>query len=182
MPSVSNILANAPASIVLSSNAIDRGALFNRKVDHKLPLKIYATYRIIKKIYDYSAAVAVDAVGIVNIVTIADVGDSIEILVNDPELGSISLGTYVAIITDTTTAILAQSIAAEMNSNPYGYGLASVGSDVNITAREGLGNTIDGGGRLTVVIVAVAIMNIIAEGGEQILTEVGSGSKNIIAE
>lgn len=52
MPDNSTILNNAPISCVLAGNDISKGVLFGSRLDTQLSQKIYATYTIIKKIYD----------------------------------------------------------------------------------------------------------------------------------
>lgn len=52
MPTNAIILANAPISCVLAGNDIAKGQLFGPKIDPLLAQKIYATYFVIKKIYD----------------------------------------------------------------------------------------------------------------------------------
>lgn len=52
MPDNATILNNAPIACVLAGNDISKGQLFGSKLDPQLPQKIYATYTIIKKIYD----------------------------------------------------------------------------------------------------------------------------------
>lgn len=52
MPTNSVILANAPIACVLAGNDIAKGSLFGQRIDPLLAQKIYATYFVIKKIYD----------------------------------------------------------------------------------------------------------------------------------
>lgn len=152
MPSVATILNNAPIACVLSQNDVDKGALYGKRLDPELPVKIYATYKVIKKIYDYSPVVLpVNATGSIQITAIGNVGDDIQVLVNDPFLGSISLGVYTQVSGDTDTTILAGHIAAELNSNGYGYYVTSATDTISITARLGIGSSINGGGRLTAI-------------------------------
>lgn len=152
MPSVSTILGLAPVACVLAYNDVDRGALFGARVDPKLPIKIYATYRVIKKIYDYSPVTApVNATGHDQINAIGNNGDNIEVFVNDPILGSILLGSYTKVSGDTDTTILATHIASALNSNAFGYYVTSSTNTISITARLGLGSAINGGGRLTAI-------------------------------
>lgn len=95
----------------------------------------------------------VAATGSITITDIGDDGDSIQVLVDDPSLGSISLGTYVRQSSDTNNIILAASIANAIASNPYGYTATSSSNVVTITARSGLGASINGGMRLSVNIL-----------------------------
>lgn len=52
MPTNAIIIANAPAACVLAGSDISRGSLFGARIDPLLDQKIYATYFVIKKIYD----------------------------------------------------------------------------------------------------------------------------------
>ena len=52
MPDVTTIISNAPIACVLAGNDIANGSLFGQRQDPKLAIKIYATYIVIKKIYD----------------------------------------------------------------------------------------------------------------------------------
>jgi hypothetical protein len=94
------------------------------------------------------------AVGTITFTTVGEDDGSIEVLVNDPVFGSISLGTYIKTSSDTSTVILAANVANTLSNNSYGYPVASNGSAVFITARSGLGTSINGGGRLTVNIIS----------------------------
>ena len=102
----------------------------------------------------------VAATGSITVTDIGNEGDSIQVLVDDPSLGSISLGTYIRQSSDTNNIILAASIANAIASNPYGYTATSSSNIVTITARSGLGASINGGMRLTVNIVNVDLLEI----------------------
>ena len=52
MPANSVILENAPVACVLAGTDISRGTLFGQRIDPLLDQKIYATYFVIKKIFD----------------------------------------------------------------------------------------------------------------------------------
>lgn len=56
MPTNAVILANAPAACVLAGNDVAKGSLFGQRIDSKIDQKIYATYFVIKKIYDLDPA------------------------------------------------------------------------------------------------------------------------------
>jgi hypothetical protein len=49
------ILSNAPIAAVLAGNDIANGSIYGQRVDPKLDQKIFATYFIIKKIYDLNS-------------------------------------------------------------------------------------------------------------------------------
>jgi len=52
MPTNTIILSNAPIASVLAGNDISKGSLYGQRIDPLLDQKIYATYFVIKKIYD----------------------------------------------------------------------------------------------------------------------------------
>lgn len=53
MPTVARILQITPMAIVLSSNSVAKGSLFNGGVvDPKRPITIYMVYKILKRVYD----------------------------------------------------------------------------------------------------------------------------------
>jgi hypothetical protein len=83
---------------------------------------------------------------------VAGLGGTINISVADPVRGLISLGSYTAVASDTTAAILAGHVAAKINQNKYGY-IATVNSNtISITAAPGLGDSMNGGNNLIVTI------------------------------
>jgi len=93
----------------------------------------------------------VRATATITITDLGTTGDAIEVFVDDPELGLISLGSYQKQSSDTTTTILAASIAAALNGN-YGYGFSSDSNVITVTARVGTGASMDIGNRLSVEI------------------------------
>lgn len=180
MPSVSTILSNAPIACALASADIDKGQLYGKRLNYSLPQTIYATYFVLKKIYDNSGViVGVNAIGVIAITDRGSDGDIIEIYMADPDLGTILLGIYTVQSTDTDAIILAESIAANINTNPYGYSASNEGENINITARIGLGSNVNGGSRLSVFITPIPTFYILSETGNTLITETGN---NIILE
>lgn len=118
------------------------------------------------------------ATGRVNITNVGDNGDSIQGLVNDPSLGSISLGVYTKLITDTSTTILAASVAAIWNGNAYGYVVSSSLNAIIIQARPGLGASINGGLRLSIVITPYSPGDLLISSSDKLL--INSSDKIII--
>ena len=102
-----------------------------------------------------SAVTAVSAIGGIVVDEIGSEGDEIEIFVDDPVNGSISLGTYAQQSSDTTPDILAASIADAMSYT--GYVISSEDDAVNISAPSSYGATINGGSRLTVVLKKIYV-------------------------
>lgn len=151
LKSVSTIIDIAKKSQYLSLIDISNGGLYGKGIDLKLPLKIYWNRKSVERVQDldgiYSevratATITVDAIGVA--------GQTIEVIVNDPNQGTISLGTYTQVSGDTTVAILASSIRTELSTNIYGYEISVDGAVVTITAPEGYGAVINGDNRLSV--------------------------------
>lgn len=94
--------------------------------------------------------IGVDATAEIVVSSYGSIGDTVSVYVTDPVYGYIYLGGYTVTVSDTTTAILATNIAAALNTNIYGYTASANSSTVTITARTGLGSSINGGSRLVV--------------------------------
>lgn len=78
----------------------------------------------------------------IDISAIGKTDDTIEIKVNDPFYGWISLGKYTQLITDATVNQLTASISAM--TNIYGYVLSNISGTIFIQARNGLGTSMNG--------------------------------------
>jgi hypothetical protein len=149
--SVQEIIGIAKKSQYLSAIDINKSGLFGGGIDRNLPNKIYTVRKSVEYMQGVDGQVeAARALGTVTITAIGNNGDTFEVLIDDPVLGSISLGTYTKVLDDTTTTILATNIADEMNNNTYGYSLTTSGNLIRIYAPIGYGNLINGGTRLSV--------------------------------
>jgi len=142
---VSTIIDLAKKSQYLALVDIANGGLLGKGVDIRLPQKIYWNRKTVERVQGLdgvfsdvraTATITVDAIGVD--------GDTIEVLVQDPSLGEISLGTYTKVSGDTTTAILASSIYTELTGNAYSYDISVDDNVVTITAPIGYGATING--------------------------------------
>lgn len=120
-------------------------------VDEDLHMKLFVE----RKTVEYQLAQESNAIGTLTITDIGDDGDEIEVFVDDPLYGSISLGSYVKLSSDTTATILAASITAALNTNTYGYTVTSALGVITIAARSGLGDTLTFRSNLSVVITPV---------------------------
>lgn len=116
--------------------------------------------------------------GKIYIDSLGNIGDEMEVFIDDPLLGSISLGTYTETISDTTTIVYATNAAAEYSLNIYGYIVTSILNIITITARNGLGENINIGNRISVVITPF-VGNRVTENGNNRITE---NSNNRITE
>lgn len=120
-------------------------------IDEDLHMKLYVE----RKTVEYQLAQEANATAELTITDIGDNGDEIEVFVDDPLYGSISLGSYVKLSSDTTATILAASITAALNTNTYGYTVTSALGVITIAARTGLGDTLTFRSNLSVVITPV---------------------------
>ncbi len=144
MPTPTIILEAAPASIVLASNDVAKGNLFGQRLDPMLPSKIYATYIPIKKVYDKSVVIGVSASGVITVDDLGNEGDSYLFEYDFPLIGTVTLGQYETQSTDTTTTILAASIADELNNNSYGFTFSSDADVIVYEAPSVLGGAANG--------------------------------------
>ncbi len=133
------------ASMYLSRNGIKRDKFLKGVpyFEQLLPLLIAMETDILSWQYNF-VTIAVNARATITITSVPTNGYNIEAIVNDPDNGSISLGSYIKGGGDTTTSILATSIATELDMNGYGYGANAVDNIITITARSGLGSSING--------------------------------------
>lgn len=150
--SIAETIEIGELSICLSSNDRQKKALFSGSLNTTTPLLIaMATDATAWGLESYPVVSGVFATATITVTGLGVDGDTIEVLVDDPVLGSISLGTYTQQSSDTTTTILAASITSTINGNPYGYSATSNGAVITLTARPGLGAAVNGGSRVSVV-------------------------------
>ncbi len=126
--------------------AIDRAKkqfLYGGIINNLMPEKIYLIRKSIQNVYT-KAQFSANATASITITSVPNDGYNIEVFVTDPAYGSISLGSYIKSSGDTTTTILAASIADELALNSYGYVVSSNVNIVSITARTGIGSSING--------------------------------------
>ncbi len=149
---VEEIIVIAKNSQWICSNEIGKGGLYGGGIDLQLPRKIKAIRQNVEWMFDLDGGVIeVNAVAYITITSIGVDGYSIEVFINDPILGAISLGTYTKVSGDTNTTILATNIASALDANNDGYDITSTGNVISIEARIGLGASVNGGSRLSVL-------------------------------
>jgi len=120
MLTIPQIIEIAKISQYLSENDIAKKGLYGGGMDLLLPRKIYCVRKNVEWQQDVNPSVAeVNAVGYITIDDIGEEGNTIEVFVNDPVLGVISLGIYTRSASDTDTTILATNIASAIASNAY---------------------------------------------------------------
>lgn len=76
----------------------------------------------------------------------------IDVSIDDPDLGMLSLGSYTVLSALQTTSQIASALQLVLATNSYGYIVTVVNSLITIEAREGLGASINGGTRIIVVV------------------------------
>jgi hypothetical protein len=151
LPTIPNVITRGEISTYKCFNQVAKNVLYPKSIGPPNPVNVALFTDILYWHYaSFPPIYAVNAIGSILITGIGNNGDNIEVLVDDPQLGNISLGSYTKQSGDTTTTILAASVASALSGNSYGYSVSSSVANVNITARNGLGGTINGGGRLTV--------------------------------
>ncbi len=126
--------------------AIDRAtknALYGGLINNWMPEKIYLIRKSIQYQFD-KLGMGADATASITIISVPANGYNIQVFVNDPTLGSISLGSYIKGSGDTTTTILTTNITTQLASNTFGYVVTSTANVITIVARTGLGATING--------------------------------------
>jgi hypothetical protein len=95
------------------------------------------------------------ATGTLTVTAVGTNGNTITPQVSEPFGKVVSLGTYLKVVGDATTASVATGIAAAINANTNstGYSAVAAASVVTITARPGLGVFLNTGSALSSVIV-----------------------------
>ncbi len=116
----------------------------NPLINNLLPELIYLIRKPIQYRYNITAAIGENATASITIDSVPADDFNIEVFVNDPIYGSISLGSYIKDSSDTTTTILAEHITTELALNGSGYAITSETNIITITARTNLGDTING--------------------------------------
>lgn len=143
--SVPDIIDLGDISTSLSLNYQAKGSLFGTRKTFTAGETIALVTDALRWQWDgFPDITEVLASASITINTIGDEGQTITVLINDPNLGIISLGTYTILASDTTTAITATNISAVLQSNTYGYGVSVIGNAITIVAPQGYGSSING--------------------------------------
>lgn len=142
MPTNSTTIALAKITQYLWSTQILKERAFqNGSINNGRDIVIYMENGSL--VYGQSQNITeVNAVGTITVDTLGNTGDIINVTVNDPDLGVITIGTYTIVSGDTTLTILAGHLAAAITGS--GYTATSNGAVISVTARSGLGSLING--------------------------------------
>lgn len=144
------IINIAKVSQYLAGDDVSKGVLFGPRLIPTSDRLLYMERKAVEWLYNISpSATAVGATGGLTMTFIGFNGDKVEVFCNIPNVGVVSLGSYLKQSGDTTLTILAASIAAALNYS--GFSFSSTTALVNIFAPSSLGASINGGSNLSVV-------------------------------
>lgn len=149
---IPEIISIGNSSLPFSLIDLYNGSLFNKSIATQKSCVEIAMFTDILSwgLEAYPTASSVSATGAITIDTVGDDGDNIEVLCDIPNVGQVSFGNYTKQSSDTTTTILAASLAAALSYS--GFTFTSNNNVITITAPLYLGSSINGGNRLSTVI------------------------------
>lgn len=119
MPTVKDTIKLAKVSQYLVDNDIANGGLYAKGIDVLLPEKIYCVRKNLEKVITGPDITYANAVGYITINDVGQIGDTISVYVNDPELGILLLGSYEVTSGDTNVNTLAENIANALGSTTH---------------------------------------------------------------
>lgn len=131
------VIQLAQISQYLASNAIYLGI----EKDKQLANKLYIERKSLEWAYGLIIP-EVNATATITVDTLGNTGDIINVKINDPELGIITIGTYTIVSGDTTLSLLATHLASSITGS--GYSATSNNAIITVTARSGLGSQPNG--------------------------------------
>lgn len=135
----------AKISQYLSLNDVGKGSLFGQRLDPELPQKLYMERTAVEWEYNNEPITAGQmAEGTIVVDDIGNPGDEYIFTYNYPGIGVVVLGNYITQNTDTTTTILAASIASALGNNSYGFTFVASGNEITYDAPVSLGASANG--------------------------------------
>lgn len=135
----------AKISQYLSNVSTAKSGLFGPKPDQQLPEKLYLERKAVEWEYDGEGLTdGTRAAGTITVTSLGNTGDRYLFTYDYPGIGVVTLGEYETQSSDTTTAILAASIASELNDNTYGFTFTVTNSTINYLGPLGLGASANG--------------------------------------
>lgn len=141
-PTIPEIIDIANISQYLASKDVAFDGMFNwGSLDKDLPLKIYDVREAVEWANNENYQIQ-SATAIFFISGSIHEGDIIEVFVEDPIQGLISIGSYELTQSDTTYAIIATNLATAINL--HGYSAVSSGDAVIVTAPLSVGSLLNG--------------------------------------
>lgn len=167
---IDDIIKIGDISIPLSANYEADGDLYGKRLATTDPMTVALVTDALR--WQWESFPDVPEVRATATITITDVSDSLEstiqVFVNDPSLGVVSLGSYTIQPSDTTTTIAATNIANALSNNVYGFVATSSNNVITITAPENTGASINGNA-VTYVITAPTLL--MTENDDYLITE-----------
>jgi len=156
-------IAKISQYLAAASNA--NGGLFGQPINPLLPIQLYIERKAVEYRYDYEGiTAAVAATSTFTVDSLGNAGDEYVFTFDDPDLGEITLGTYEEQVTDTTVAILAASISAELNDNAYSYTFTVLGNVITCSTPTSVGASANGTAVVCTITPAVVALSTIASG------------------
>ncbi len=176
------IINIAKVSQYLAGDDVAKGSLFGSRLIPTSDRLLYMERKAVEWLYNISpSATAVGAIGGLTMTFIGFNGDKVELFCNIPNVGVVSLGSYLKQSGDTTLTILAASIAAALSYS--GFTFSSTTALVNIFAPSSLGASINGGSNLSVVFTPTTTSPIVTLVDVQSITSNSAvGFGNVIAQ
>lgn len=143
--SVSNIVNLAEKSQYLSALQIQKKMLFGGGLNIYLPQIIYTVRKSVNRIQTINGVRSETiASATITITSVPANGSTISVSATDAILGVISLGSYTKVSGDTTTSILAQSIATAISANSWNYTATVSNNVITIYVAPERGDSMNG--------------------------------------
>jgi hypothetical protein len=167
--SIDDIIELGDISVPLASKYQADGALFGKRLAFTAPSTIAIVTDALRWQWEgFPDITEVRATSTITIDTLGDPGQTITVTIDDPILGTITLGYYTISDTDATTDDIADNLGNALALNPYLYGISVVDDVITITAPEGEGALING---ITPEYFITQVYFISTESDDRILTE-----------
>lgn len=176
--SVPEIIELGDISVSLSLNYQANGTLFGPRKAFTAPTTIALVTDALRWQWDgFPDITEVRATATITIDTLGDTDQIITVTIVDPVLGTtITLGSYTLTDSDTTTDLIAQNLASELELNIYHYSISVNNSVITIEAPEFYGALING---IYPICTITEIDFLTTESDDRLITE---NNLNIITE
>jgi len=151
---IPDIIKIGDVSTYLSANYEGEGNLFGERLAVTSPQTIQLVTDALRWQWEaFPDVTEVRAIGSINITAPASLGQQMQVLINDPYLGLISMGS-VTFASTTNINDVALQMTNACNTNTYGYVFYNNAPDsvITITAPVGYGASINGNNRIIVQI------------------------------
>lgn len=169
--SINQIIEIAKISQYLAENDISKKGLWGGGMDLLLPQKIYAVRKNVEWEQENNpSTIEESATATITVTEIGNIGDTIDIYVNDPLYGSILIGTASRGPEIINENQLAQAIFDSINENIYGYVATVEGSVVTVEARPDTGASLNGDNLSAITTTGGGIL-LVTEYDEPLLTQ-----------